>query len=414
MAGGSTGRVVILGGGQAGWQTAESLRQGERQEGWTGSIELIGEETRLPYQRPPLSKAYLLGEIDLPRLMFRAPQWYADHDISVRTGVRATAIDRAARTVALDDGTYVAYDHLVLALGARPRPLPLAGADLPGVHHLKTIEHVTAIEAELAAVQDVAVIGAGFIGLEFAAVARKLGKRVTVLEAAPRVMARAVCPELSAFFADTHRSHGVDLRLGAGVAALIGGARVEAVQLADGSTIPAGLVVVGVGVLPEIELAAAAGLECDNGIVVDQYCRTSDPRIFAAGDCAAFRHPFADGALIRLESVQNAADQGRIVAAAIAGKPKAYDAPPWFWSDQYDLKLQMVGLRQGCDLTVARGDMASAKFSLFHFRDGVLRSVDSVNRAADHIQGRKLLAAGVSPTPTQAADPDFKLAGLLK
>lgn len=410
MAAAGEGKVVILGGGQAGWQTAESLRQ----EGWTGAITLIGEENRLPYQRPPLSKAYLLGEIDLPRLMFRAAPWYDDHNITVRTGVRAVSIDRAARTVALDDGAYVAYDHLVLALGARPRPLPLAGAGLAGVHHLKTIDHVAAIEAELAAVEDVAVIGAGFIGLEFAAVARKLGKRVTVLEAAPRVMARAVCPELSAFFTQVHRSHGVDLRLGAGVAALIGGARVEAVELADGSAIPAGLVVIGVGVLPEIELAASAGLECDNGIVVDAHCRTSDPRIFAAGDCAATRHPFADGGLIRLESVQNAADQGRIVAAAIAGTPKAYDAPPWFWSDQYDLKLQMVGLRDRCDLTATRGDMASGKFSLFHFRQGVLRSVDSVNRAADHIQGRKLLAAGVSPTPEQAADPDFKLAGLLK
>jgi 3-phenylpropionate/trans-cinnamate dioxygenase ferredoxin reductase subunit len=401
--------VVIVGGGQAGFQTADSLRQ----EGYDGPIAILGEEPHAPYQRPPLSKAYLLGETDRERLKFRPEAIYAERGIDLRTGVRVEAIDRAAKAVTLAGGERLAYGHMVLATGARVRELPVPGADLAGVHSLKTLDDVDAIEAGLAAVERVCVIGAGFIGLEFAAVARKLGKGVTVLEAAPRVMGRVAAPELSEFVTGLHRAHGVEIVCGAQVSELRGeGGRVAAVACADGRLFDAGLVVVGIGVVPDVALAEAAGLECDNGIAVDGFCRTSDPDIFAAGDCASFDHPFA-GKRIRLESVQNAADQGRIVAAAIAGTPRLYDSVPWFWSDQYDVKLQMAGLMDGCDETVVRGDPASGKFSLLHFRQGQFRAVDAISKPADYVQGRKLLEAGLSPTPEQARDTGFKLKDLL-
>ncbi|MCB9957469.1 MAG: FAD-dependent oxidoreductase [Rhodospirillaceae bacterium] len=401
--------VVIVGGGQAGYQTAESLRQ----LGHTGAIALIAAEDFPPYQRPPLSKAYLLGDVDRHRLKFRTEAYYAEHGIDLRLGTEATGIDRAGKRLLLADGSSLAYRHLVLATGARVRLLPVPGAGLMGVHYLRSLADVEAIERRLAEVQHVAVIGAGFIGLEFAAVARKLDKRVTVLEAAPRVMARVVAPELSGFFDETHRAHGVDIRCDTGVVEIAGrDGQVTEVVCADGHCVPAGLVVVGIGVIPETGLADACGLTCADGIVVDGHGRTSDPAIFAAGDCTSYHHPFA-GQRIRLESVQNAADQGRTVAAAIAGQPRPYDTVPWFWSDQYDVKLQMVGLSAGCDRVVLRGDRAGGKFSLFHYRAGVLRAVDSVNRPADHIQARKLLAAGLSPTPGQAGDAEFKLKDLV-
>jgi 3-phenylpropionate/trans-cinnamate dioxygenase ferredoxin reductase subunit len=400
--------VVIIGAGQAGYQTAESLRK----EGFDGAITIIGEEPYAPYQRPPLSKAYLLGDTDKDRLRFRTEEYYADQNIDLRVNVAVTGLDAAARQVTLSDGTALAYDDLVIATGARVREIPVPGADLEGIFYLKTLDDVDGIEARLADVDSVAVIGAGFIGLEFAAVARKLGKEVTVLEAAPRVMGRVVTEELSDYFTGVHQGHGVNVVCNAFVSGFEGEGAVSAVTCKDGSSYPAQLVVVGIGVIPNAELAQAAGITCDNGIVVDENGRTSDPHVFAAGDVAAYAHPFA-GQLMRLESVQNAADQGRIVAAAIAGNPKPYDTVPWFWSDQYDLKLQMVGLQIGCDQTVLRGDKEAKKFSLLHFRDGQLRAIDSVNAAADHMMGRKLLAAGISPTPEQAADTSFKLKSLL-
>ncbi len=401
--------VVIVGGGQAGYQTAESLRG----EGYEGRITLLGGEPYAPYQRPPLSKAYLLGNVDKQRLKFRAEQYYTDHAIDLQTGTTVVSVDRAKRSLGLKDGTSLPYDQLVLATGARMRKLAVPGAELNGVFYLKTIDDVDRIEAQLGTATKVVVIGAGFIGLEFAAVAAQLGKDVTVLEATPRVMSRVVSPELSEFFTRTHESHGVSIVCDAMVSEIAGNSdAVETVVCDDGTSYPADMVVVGIGVIPDTDLAEASGLACDNGIIVDRFCRTADPHVFAAGDCTACHHPFV-GRLIRLESVQNAADQGRTVAATITGHEKPYDTVPWFWSDQYDLKLQMVGLKDGGDEAVIRGDMDTGKFSQFHFRKGVLRAIDSVNRPADHIQGRKLLAAGLSPTPQQAADPDFSLKDLL-
>jgi 3-phenylpropionate/trans-cinnamate dioxygenase ferredoxin reductase subunit len=404
-----TAGVVIVGAGQAGYQTAESLRH----EGYHGSVILIGDEPHIPYQRPPLSKDYLLGETDAERIRFRNRAYYDEHSIDLRLRTKVSAIDRGRREVELADGSTITYEHLVLATGARVRTLDVPGADLDGVFLLRTLDDVDRIDSALEAAEKVVVIGAGFIGLEFAAVARKLGRSVTVLEAAPRVMGRIVSPRLSGFFEQLHRGHGVELVCQAAVSSMTGrGGQIQSVECADDSSCEADLVVIGVGIIPNTELAEACGLPCSDGIVVDAYCRTADPNVYAAGDCAVYDHPFA-GHPIRLESVQNAADQGRTVAASITGREKAYDTVPWFWSDQYDVKLQMVGLQTGCDETVARGDTTQAKFSLFHFRDGVLRAVDSVNRPADHVQSRKLLAARSSPTPAQAADPDFKLKELL-
>ncbi|PLX37680.1 MAG: pyridine nucleotide-disulfide oxidoreductase [Hyphomicrobiales bacterium] len=401
--------VVIVGAGQAGFQCADSLRQ----EGYEGPITLIGEESHPPYQRPPLSKAYLLGDSDAERLKFRADDFYGQNGIDLKLSTGVAAFDRAAKTVALGDGSGLAYDHLVLATGARVRQIPVPGADLDGVFYLKTLADIDRIERRLADAEHVAVVGAGFIGLEFAAVASKLGKKATVFEAMDRVLARVAPPMLSEFYAGVHQAHGVDIRCGAGVAEFAGkDGRIEAVVLADGGEVRCDLVVVGIGVIPNVELAEAAGIHCDNGIVVDDHGRTSDPAVYSAGDCAAYEHPFAD-ARIRLESVQNAADQARSVAAAIVGKQKPYDAVPWFWSDQFDLKLQMAGLSQGSDQQVLRGDMESQRFSIFHFRDGTFRAIDAVNKGADYIMARKLLAAGAGPTPDQAADPDFPLKSLL-
>ncbi len=405
--------VVIVGAGQAGVQTAEALRSG----GYTGPITLLGDEPHGPYHRPPLSKAWLAGEMDAAQLVMRAPEMLARKSIDLRTGVCVTAIDRAARHLRLADGSTLPYGALVLATGATPRTLPLAGGDTPGVLALRGKDDASAIAermaACLAAQQPVVVIGGGFIGLEVAATARKKGLAVNVLEAAPRLLGRVLAPMLSDWYAELHRSHGVQLVLDARIAAIETAASgdVAGVRLADGTLVPAGLVVVGIGVQANDGLAQAAGLACQRGIVVDACGRTGDAHIFAAGDCTARR--LADGTLLRLESVQNATEQGKSVAAAVLGQERPFTATPWFWSDQYDKKLQMAGLSAGADTWAVRGDMAAGAFSVYHFQSGQLLAVDSVNNARDHLQARKLLDAGVSPTPEQAGDTAFDLNSLL-
>jgi len=381
--------VVIVGAGQAGFQTALSLRQ----EGFSGKVVLIGDEPSLPYQRPPLSKAYLFGKVGLDALRFRQEKFYGDHRIEVRHDLVA-AIDRTNRSVILGSGTSVPYDHLVLAVGAHNRALPVPGAELDGVLGLRTLADADALRARLKEAKNVVVVGAGFIGLEFAAVANTLGANVHVLELADRAMARAVTSEMSNLFADAHRSWGVHLEFRQGLSSIEGSqGKVAAVKTTHGGRLPADLVVFGVGVLPNVQLAAEAGLDVENGIRVDAHLVTSDPAISAIGDCAQFPSLEAGGT-VRLESVQNATDQARTVAARLAGKPaRPYAAVPWFWTDQGDLKLQMVGLVQGCDETVVLGSAEAWSFSVLCFRHKQLIAVESVNRAADHVAARRLLAA---------------------
>jgi 3-phenylpropionate/trans-cinnamate dioxygenase ferredoxin reductase subunit len=405
--------IVIVGAGQAGVQTAEALRAG----GFEGPITLLGDEPHGPYHRPPLSKAWLAGEMDAAQLVMRAPEMLARKNIELRTGATVQRINRPEKTLLLADGSTLPYSGLVLATGATPRALPLPGADAPGVLPLRSRADASAIADRMAACLDkglpIVVIGGGFIGLEVAATARKKGATVTVLEAAPRLLGRVLAPVLSDWYAELHRGHGVQLMLGAQVSAIEADATgVSGVKLADGTLLPAGLVVVGIGVSANDQLAREAGLECDRGIVVDACGRTSDPAIVAAGDCTALR--LADGSLLRLESVQNATEQGKSAAAALLGQDRPFTATPWFWSDQYDKKLQMAGLSMGADTWAVRGDMGSGSFSVYHFQGPRLLAVDSVNAAKDHLQARKLLDAGVSPTPEQAGDAGFDLGSLLK
>lgn len=405
--------IVIIGAGQAGVQTAEALRS----SGYEGSITLLGDEAEGPYHRPPLSKAWLAGDMEAAQLVMRAPEMLARKHIELRTGVTVTGIDRAAQRVLLADGTSLAYSGLLLATGSTPRRLPLPGGDAAGVLALRSKADANAMAERMALCIEknlpVVVIGGGFIGLEVAATARKKGLAVTVLEAAPRLLGRVLAPKLSDWYAELHRSHGVNLVFDARIAALNVGAdgAVTGVQMADGTVHPAGLVVVGIGVNANDQLALAAGLECDRGIVVDGCGRTSDPAIVAAGDCTARRLP--DGSLLRLESVQNATEQGKSAAAALLGQDRPFTATPWFWSDQYDKKLQMAGLSTGADQWAVRGDMAANSFSVYHFKGEQLLAVDSVNAAKEHLQARKLLDAGVSPTLAQATDSGFDLGSLL-
>lgn len=409
----ATGPVVIVGAGQAGVQSAEALRAG----GFTGEITLLSDEPHGPYHRPPLSKAWLAGEIDAAQLVMRAPELLAKKGIALRTDVKAASIDRKTQEVVLADGSRLPYSGLAIATGATPRRLPIPGANAPGVLALRTRDDASAIAEhfQLCAAKHlpVVVIGGGFIGLEVAATARKKGLAVTVLEAAPRLLGRVLAPMLCDWYAQLHRSHGVSLQLGARIEAIEVDAQGQAcaVRMADGQRVPAGLVVMGVGVAARDELAHAAGLSCDHGIVVDACGRTDDPLIVAAGDCTARR--LGDGSLLRLESVQNATEQGKSAAAALLGQERPFTATPWFWSDQYDKKLQMAGLSAGADAWVVRGPMEAPSFSVCHYRAGKLVAVDSVNSPKDHLQARKLLDAGVSPTPEQAGDLAFNLASPL-
>jgi 3-phenylpropionate/trans-cinnamate dioxygenase ferredoxin reductase subunit len=397
--------VVILGAGHAGVQVAASLRE----EGFEGAIALVSAETHLPYQRPPLSKAYLKGAMEADGLPLRAAQFYADKNVDLLLGQTATRIDRGARRVELASGRSLDYGHLVLATGARQRPLDVAGIDLDGVLVLRDLSDARALRERIGAAHRIVVVGAGFIGLEIAATATGLGRDVTIVEISARPMGRAVSPQISAFFLDAHQAFGARFRLGVGVVALHGrSGAVSEVELSDGTRLPADLAIVGIGILPEDRLAREAGLACDNGIIVDDRLETSDPAISAIGDCALFPSHFV-GFPVRLESVQNAVDQARCVARRLVGKPERYAALPWFWSDQGDLKLQIVGLSHGCDQWILRGDPQTRSFAMFGFRGGELAAVETVNRPGDHMAARRILGASLPLSPEQAGSLEFDL-----
>src|SRR5580692_1341128 len=400
--------VLIVGAGHAGFQVAASLRQ----HGFGERICLINDEPHLPYQRPPLSKAYLKGEGRPDSLMFRPDKFYRDQNIEL-IGDRAASIDRAARRLALASGSSLDYGHLVLATGARNRLLDLPNANLGDVRYLRILDESEALRQRITSGQRVVVIGAGFIGLEFAATARAKGLEVDVAELGARVMARAVTAEISEFFQDRHTAAGIRIHLGVQATSIESdGVDVTGVSLSDGRHVPADLVVVGVGVLPNIELAAHAGLEVASGIIVNEQLLTSDPDISAVGDCALFASPRFGGSL-RLESVQNATDQARCVAARLTGDVRAYDGLPWFWSDQGPDKLQIAGLTTGYDRVVVRGDRGQGAFSAFCYKGNTLLGIESVNRAGDHMFGRRLLGLGRSIEPEQAADLSFDLKAAL-
>jgi 3-phenylpropionate/trans-cinnamate dioxygenase ferredoxin reductase subunit len=404
----TAGPVVIVGAGHAGFQLAASLRQ----NGFGERIALINDEGHLPYQRPPLSKAYLKGTGGPDSLMFRPEKFYHDGHIDLIAD-RAVSIDRAARKVLLASGAPLDYGHLVLATGARNRLLDIPNANLEAVRYLRTLDESEALRRRLVPGQRVVVIGAGFIGLEFAATARAKGLEVDVIELAVRVMARAVTVEISEYFQLKHTASGMRIHLGVQVTSIESdGDKVTGVSLSDGRHIPADLVVVGVGVLPNVEIAAQAGLPVASGIIVNDHLLTADQNVSAIGDCALYASQRFGGSL-RLESVQNATDHARCVAARLAGKGEVYDGMPWFWSDQGPDKLQMVGLTTGYDRVVVRGNREQGAFSAFCYKSGQLLGIESVNRAGDHMFGRRLLAQNGSIIPEQAADPGFDLKSAL-
>jgi 3-phenylpropionate/trans-cinnamate dioxygenase ferredoxin reductase subunit len=399
----STKSVVVVGAGHAGVQAAASLRE----EGFAGRVTLLSDEAEFPYQRPPLSKAFLKGQMERSGLPLRGETFFVEHRIDLRLGVAVERIDRPARRVDLRDAAAEPYDHLILATGARARVLRAPGLDLEGVYALRAIRDAAAIKQGLAAAERVVVVGAGFIGLEIAATACGMGRHVTIVEIADRPMGRAISPAMSAFFLEAHRGFGAEFVFGHGVAALHGRAgRVSEVELSDGRGLPADLVILGVGVTAEDALALESGLDCADGVVVDANLVSSDPAISAIGDCARLPHA-GFGAQLRLESVQNATDQAKCVARRLAGKPAPYDALPWFWSDQGDLKLQIAGLSHGVDLWVTRpGERA---ITTFGFIAGKLAVVETVNRGGDHMAARRILAEGKPLTPEQAADEGVEL-----
>ncbi|HMD65152.1 MAG TPA: FAD-dependent oxidoreductase [Stellaceae bacterium] len=397
--------AAIVGTGQAGFQVAASLRQ----DGFAGRIVMIGDEPVPPYQRPPLSKSYLAGNSGLDELWLRPETFYTQHDIDLLAGETVTAIDRKERRLRLVSGGELSWDHLVLATGARFRPLAVPGAELDGVLPLRTLADADFLRERLDQAREVVVVGAGFIGLEFASVAIARGAAVSIVEVTQHPMGRVVSATTSRFFTEAHTSWGAKISLGTGVSRILGeGGRVTGVETTEGQHLPADLVLICIGVIPNAELAGEAGLTVDNGIVVDERLATADPAIFAIGDCANFPTPFAVGR-VRLESVQNAVDQGRCVAGHIAGKPTVYDKVPWFWSDQGDLKLQIAGITAGHDTAVLRGDPDGGHFSVFCFRAGRLIGVESVNQTADHVVARRLLAGDPGLTLEQAGDENYDL-----
>ncbi len=407
---GNSGNVIIVGGGHAGAQAAIALRQ----NGFEGSITMIGRETEPPYERPPLSKEYMAGEKEFERIYIRPRAFWEEKRVELLLGKAVVTVDPSGKSVTLDDGTVHEYTALIWAAGGDPRRIPCPGADLAGVHAVRNRADADAIMAELEAVHQVVVIGGGYIGLEAAAVLTKLGKKVVLLEALPRVLARVAGPELSAFYEAEHRAHGVDLRTNVSVTSIEGkDGSVAGVRLADGGLIEAQMVIVGIGIIPAVEPLIAAGAKGDNGVDVDRHCLTSLPDVYAIGDCATHSNDFADGATIRLESVQNANDQATIAAKAICGELQPYTATPWFWSNQYDLKLQTVGLSTGYDEAVLRGDPATRSFSVIYLKAGRVIALDCVNMVKDYVQGRKLVESRAVINPAQLADGAVPLKELL-
>jgi 3-phenylpropionate/trans-cinnamate dioxygenase ferredoxin reductase subunit len=401
------GQIVIVGAGQAAVQAIDTLRR----KGFTGKLALVGEEPWLPYQRPPLSKKYLAGTLERDRLMIRPARFFADHSVETHLGRRAEEIVRGDQRVRLDDASTLPYDALLLATGSRPRPLVAVGADLGGVHFLRTIGDVERIQNDLGPGKRLVIIGGGYIGLEVAATAREQGLDVTVLEMADRVMNRVTCSEVSSFYEKEHARHGVRIICNAKVRAIAGHhhpRRVRSVVTEDGAEHPADVVIVGVGVLPADELALAAGLECSNGIKVDNHCRTSDPLIYAAGDCTY--HPNLHyGRWMRLESVDNAFEQGTTAALNLMGIPTEHNKVPWFWSDQYDLKMIIVGICHGHDTVITRGQPSARSFSTCYLHDGELIAIDSINSPKDQMAARKIIAAHGRPNLDKLADPAIAL-----
>jgi 3-phenylpropionate/trans-cinnamate dioxygenase ferredoxin reductase subunit len=402
--------LVIIGASYAGVQAALSAREAVYDE----PVTVVADEHSLPYQRPPLSKDFLLDETSEHNLILRDDAFFASKRIDLLLGRRVIEIDRTARQVALADGGRLDFDKLVIATGSRARRISIPGAEPDGVCYLRSVADAIDLKARLGQANEIVIVGGGFIGLEVASSAAKLGKNVTVIEAASRLLERAVSPIVSRFLLDAHAQAGVDVRLGDIVIAMTGDAgRIAGVDLGSGVRLRADLVVVGIGGIANDELASAAGLKCSNGIVVDQHGRTGASDIYAAGDCASHYSRFAEG-WIRLESVQHAQDQARAVGLAIADKHEPYDSVPRFWSDQYDLKLQIVGHSGRSDQMVTRGSIEESSYSVFHYRQGRLVAVDSINRPGDQMAARRLIAAGISPTPGQAADSSFDIKSLLK
>ena len=401
-------KIVIAGAGHAAGQLVVSLKQ----HGFPGDIVLVGEEAYLPYQRPPLSKKFLAGELSAERLHIKPQNFYDDTRIHAHLETRVSEINRSAKTVATDSGETFAYDTLILATGSRVRRLPVEGDNLKGVHYLRNIADVEGIRGELQKGKHAVIVGAGYIGLEVAAVTRQLGLEVTLVEMEDRVMSRVVSPETSDFYQIEHRNQGVKLRLSTGVKAFHGESRVEAIETTDGELIPADFVVVGVGIIPNTELASAAGIETNDGIVVDDRCQTADPNIYAVGDCTL--HPNSIyGRHLRLESVHNAVEQAKTAASNICGIETHYSQVPWFWSDQYDLKLQIAGLSAGYDDVVIRGNPVNRSFACLYLKDGRLIATDAVNSAREFVQSKALIAAKVRVNRDKLASDDLQIKELL-
>ncbi len=400
--------MVIVGAGHAAGQAAASLRQ----EGYDGDIVIIGDEPHIPYQRPPLSKQYLAGEHGLEKVYLRPARFYEDKGVSVKTGVHVDAIDTAEKTVTTDAGETIGYDKLLLATGGRPRRLTIPGYDLRGIHYLRGIDDVDSIREEMAPGRKLVIVGGGYIGLEVAAVAVEHGLEVHVLEMEQRILQRVTTERMSAYYHQLHESRGVHIHTGAAVTAFKGSGHVAGVICGDdGEEYPADIVIVGIGIIPNTEVAQAAGIECSNGIVVDDHCRTSAPDVFAAGDCTNHPNALLDRRL-RLESVPNAMEQARVAASNMCGGDKTYASIPWFWSDQYELKLQMVGFSADGDVEVVRGEPDANQFAVFYLKDGRLVAADAVNSPKEFMVCRQLVGKPVDAAAL--ADPDTDLKTLLK